>query len=106
MTFKTILLPVEKHDQIGSVFRCAADFAKLWGAYLEGAPVRSLITDIYIAGAFGGVPIPQMPAGGTTPQELRRIGEAEARRLGLTSGTMDGSGVRFGWRDIEALDDI
>ncbi len=106
MTFKTILLPVERHDQMGSVFDCAGAFARVCEAYIEAVPVRSLITDIYIAGAFGGVPVPQLPANGATPQELRRIAENHAQRLGLPTSGPSASGARFAWGDGEALDDI
>lgn len=106
MTFKTVLIPVERHDQIGSVFECAAAFSGRWDSYLEAVPVRSLITDIYIAGAFGGVPVPQLPAAGANPQELRKLADTQAQRLSLPAGGMTGEGRRFSWRDIEPLDDI
>ena len=106
MTYKAMLLPVERHDQIGSVFDCAAVAARAWGASIEAVPVRSLITDIYIAGAFGGVPVPQLPASGATAVELRRIAETQSRRIGLPANDQAQSGARFAWREVEALDDI
>ena len=105
MALKTILLPVEKHDQIGSVFECAALFSTVFGSCIEAVPVRSLVADIYIAGAFGGVPVPQIPLSGTSVQDLRRIADAQATRLSLSAGPSGGA-TRFSWRDIEPLDDI
>ncbi len=106
MTFKTLLLPIERHEQIPSVFDCAAAVAGHWGSCIEAIPVRSLATDIYIAGAFGGVPVPQLPAALANPQELRRIAETQAQRLAVPKGTLIGDGMRYAWRDIEPLDDI
>ncbi len=106
MSLKTILLPVERHEQIGSVFDCAAQFAGVFGSHIEAVPVRSLVADIYIAGAFGGVPVPQLPVGGATPQELRKIAEGEARRLAIATAGPAVAGPRFSWRDLEPLDDI
>jgi nucleotide-binding universal stress UspA family protein len=106
MTFKTMLVPVERHDQIASAFDTANLFARLFDSYVEGAPVRSLVADIYIAGAFGGVPMPQMPLDGTSPEELRGIAFEQARRVGLPPGASAGNGVRFGWRGLEPMDDI
>ena len=106
MTLKTILLPVERHEQIGSVFDCAAQFAGRFGSWIEAVPVRSLVADIYIAGAFGGVPVPQLPSGGANPGDLRRIAEAEAQRLGLKTAGQAGEAAKFSWREIEPLDDI
>jgi nucleotide-binding universal stress UspA family protein len=106
MAFKTILVPVERHDQIGSVFDCAVTFANLWGSYLEAVPARSLATDIYIAGAFGGVPVPQIPVSGANGPELRQIADTHAKRLSLARDGLNGSGSRFGWRDVEPMDDI
>jgi len=106
MTFKSVLVPVERHDRIGSVFDCAYAFAKIWASTIEAVPVRSLVSDIYIAGAFGGVPVPQMPANGATPRELRRIAETQAQRLALPIEGPATTGPQFVWRDIVALDDI
>ena len=106
MSLKTILLPVERHDQIGAVFDCAAAMARLCDSYVEAVAVRSLVADIYIAGAFGGVPVAQLPAAGVSNEELRRLAETEASRLGWPRGGMAGSGVRFAWRDLDPLDDI
>ena len=106
MALKTILVPVERHDQIGPAFDCAAALGRLGQAYIEAVPIRSLMADVYIAGAFGGVPVPQVPNSGASMEELRRIAEAEAQRLNLTRGAISGSGLRYAWRDIGPLDDI
>ena len=106
MSLKTILLPVERHDQIGTVFDCAAALARVFGSYVEAVGVRSLVADIYIAGAFGGVPVAQLPGAGASGEELRRLAEFEAKRLGLPQGGIAGSGLRFAWRDMDPLDDI
>ena len=106
MSFKTVLVPVERHDQIGSVFDCAAAIGRLGEAYLEAVPIRSLMADVYIAGAFGGVPVPQVPGSGASIEELRKIAESETQRLGIAKGAMLGNGVRWAWRDIGPLDDI
>ena len=42
MSLKTILLPVERHDQIGTVFDCAAALARVFGSYVEAVGVRDL----------------------------------------------------------------
>ena len=106
MTFKTILVPVEGHDRLDSVFSMAELFARPFGAYLEGTPVRSLVADIYIAGAFGGVPVPQLPAEGTSSAELRKLADAEVQRLGIGRGSREQSGLRYAWHEQEPLDDI
>lgn len=106
MSLKTILLPVERHDQNSTVFDCAAALARVFGSYVEAVGVRSLVADIYIAGAFGGVPVAQLPGVGASGEELRRLAEFEAKRLGLPRGGIAGSGLRFAWRDVDPLDDI
>jgi len=106
MSFKTILVPVDRHDQIGSVFDCAAALGGLGPAYLEAVPIRSLMADVYIAGAFGGVPVPQVPNSGASMEELRRIAETETARLKVPKGAMNGTGLRYAWREIGPLDDI
>jgi nucleotide-binding universal stress UspA family protein len=106
MSLKTILVPVERHDQIGAVFDCAASLGRIGGAYIEAVPIRSLMADVYIAGAFGGVPVPQVPVSGAGVVDLRRIAEAETTRLGLVKGPVSGTGLRYAWRDVGPLDDI
>lgn len=106
MTFKTILVPVDRHDQIASVFDCAAALGRLGGAYLEAVPIRSLMADVYIAGAFGGVPVPQVPASMAATEDLKRIAETEIQRLGIAKGLISGTGLRASWREIGPLDDI
>src|SRR5450631_2943357 len=104
MSLKTILVPVERHDQIGAVFDCAASLGRIGGAYIEAVPIRSLMADVYIAGAFGGVPVPQVPVSGAGVVDLRRIAEAETTRLGLVKGPVSGTGLRYAWRDVGPLD--
>lgn len=106
MALKTLLVPVERQDQIGLVLDCAATFGRLIEAYVEVVPIRSLMADIYIAGAFGGVPVPQVPPTGPAVADLRRLVDGECQRLGLARGTMAGSGCRLSWRDIGPLDDV
>lgn len=106
MTFQTILAPVERHDLIGAVFDCAAALGRVTGGYIEAVPIRSLMADVYIAGAFGGVPVPQVPPPGESVVELRRIADGHAGRLGLPGGALSGSGLRYGWPDTSPLDDI
>lgn len=106
MSFKTILVPVDRHERIGSVFSCAAAFAALGEGYLEAVPTRSLMADVYIAGAFGGVPVPQVPGTGVSIDDLKRIADTELLRLGIGRGPLSGTGTRASWRDIGPLDDI
>ena len=106
MSVNTILVPVERHDQLGAVFECAAAIGTLFGSYIEAVAVRSLLADVYIAGAFGGVPVAQMPVPGNTGDELRRLADAEATRRGLLGGAITGTGLRYTWRELEPLDDI
>jgi len=106
MTFQTILTPVERHDLVGAVFDCAAALARATGGYIEAVPIRSLMADVYIAGAFGGVPVPQVPPPGESVADLRRIADGHAGRLGIASGALAGTGPRYAWRDSAPLDDI
>jgi len=106
MALKTVLLPVENNDQMASAFDCAAALARLNEAYIEAVPIRSRMADIYIDGAFGGVPVPQVPIPGASLEELRQIADRELKRLGLTRGGLNGTGLRCAWREIGPLDDI
>ena len=106
MTLRTILIPIERNDEIAAIFDCAAALGGQFGAYLEAVPVRSLVADIYIAGAFGGVPVTQLPAAGVSPEDLHRAADAQAQRLGLARSGIAGSGLRYAWRDLDPLDDV
>ena len=106
MSFKTILVPVDRHDRIAAVFDCAAALGRIGGGYIEAVPIRSLMADVYIAGAFGGVPVPQVPGTGASVDDLRRIADAELQRLGITKSPISGTGLRASWREIGPLDDI
>lgn len=99
MAMKTILVPLERHDRLGPVFDCAAALQRRFGGRVEAAPVRSLVADIYIAGAFGGVPVPHLPANATNADDLRKLAAAEADRAGLGPAA-------YRWQGGEPLDDV
>ena len=96
---KTILVPVEDHDQISSILETARAFAARFGAGVDGVGLR--IAPFQAVGAEPIVAVTFPPAGDDDNEALARA----RARFDSFSREQPADGPRFRWRAGDALED-
>jgi nucleotide-binding universal stress UspA family protein len=96
---KTILVPVEDHDQMGSILETARAFAARFGAGVDGVGLR--IAPFQAVGAEPIVAVTFPPAGDDDNEALARARE----RFDTFGRELPADGPRFRWRAGDALED-
>jgi nucleotide-binding universal stress UspA family protein len=60
MSFKTILVPIERHDLMRSTLETAVLLARKFDSYIEGYALRLETSAVFAVGDIGAVPIPEL----------------------------------------------
>jgi nucleotide-binding universal stress UspA family protein len=84
MSFKTILVPIEQYDLIGSTLETALLLARQFDSYIEGFALRAPIPAAFAIGDVGAVPIEALKLD---------LEETENRSRGLFESFMQQRGV-------------
>jgi len=97
MSIKTILLPVEQHEDIGSAMQTALLLARRFESYIEGFALQYSLSD-FAAFDIGGVALePATEENIEQAKKARAIFESAMRQNSVPSSQSEASGLSFGW---------
>lgn len=98
MPFRNVLVPVEDHARIASVFATAALLARTFDSFVQGVPLAPDISDIVIADISIGATVFDARARDALAERAKRLFDAAMREHDLpASGGGVGSGLSQAW---------
>lgn len=98
MSMKTILIPAEQRDGMGSVLQTALLLARRFDSYIEGFAVRPGMSEFVTVD--GSVPLePFRQAGIEEANKIKAEFESFMQKHGVAQAGQASAGLSFGWRD-------
>lgn len=105
---KTILVPVELHDLIGSTLQTAAMLGNAFESYLEGLALSPALSPYLAADAMGAAIISDLDLrkDNGALQEARRVFEEAMRTHGIPARSSSTNAPCFGWCETPGSDNF
>ncbi len=99
MSMKTILVPMEPHEGMGTVLETALLLAKKRGSYIEGFPLRFGISEFVAVDPAGSIPLESYrQESQEEAAQARKLFESFMQQRGIPQSSGTG-GLSFGWLD-------
>ena len=100
MSMKTILVPMEPHEGMGTVLETALLLAKKRGSYIEGFPLRFGISEFVAVDPAGSIPLESYrQESQEEAAQARRLFESFMQARGIPTSTGSTGGLSCGWLD-------
>lgn len=98
---KTILVPVELHDQVAATLQAAALLGTAFGSYLEGFPLHPALSPFLAADAMGATILydAEFEEDEATLQKARQAFENKMHAHGIAEGGGTAGQAAYNWRD-------
>jgi len=99
MSMKTILVPMEPHEGMGTVLETALLLAKKRGSYIEGFPLRFGISEFVAVDPAGSIPLESYrQESQEEAAQARKLFESFMQQRGIPQSSGTG-GLSCGWLD-------
>ena len=100
MSMKTILVPMEPHEGMGTVLETALLLAKKRGSYIEGFPLRFGISEFVAVDPAGSIPLESYrQESQEEAAQARKLFESFMQQRGVPRSSGAGGGLSCGWLD-------
>jgi nucleotide-binding universal stress UspA family protein len=100
MSMKTILVPMEPHDGMGTVLETALMLAKKRGSYIEGFPLRFGISEFVAVDPAGSIPLESYrQESQEEAAQARKLFDTFMQQRGVPRASGTGGGLSCGWLD-------
>jgi nucleotide-binding universal stress UspA family protein len=98
MGMKTILVPMEKHDDMQSLLETALLLARRFGSYIEGVPLRWATPDLALGDLVVAFPVEQYARElAAEEQRTRQTFETFMQKNDVPRSTTGPASLSFGW---------